>query len=86
MCQQCNKYLIEAQNLANQLIELADKGDSEREDIGCGILFGTMRDCGYKLRALAGAEIENHKRQGIWYENEVSPRPDKSVSLYSVLD
>ncbi len=86
MCQECNKYIIEALELSRRLIDLADKGDSEREDVGCGILFGTMRDYGYKLMALSNAEIANHKKAGIWDLDRVPVVPSGSVSYLSEID
>ncbi len=62
----CNDHLIEAVNLAEKLLALADRGDESREDVGCGVLYGMIRDCGYKLRSLAEAEIAEHQRRGIW--------------------
>lgn len=64
----CRKQLEKAQVLAEQLLVVADEGDAERQDVGCGIIFGTMRDSGYKLRALVEQEIEEHKRKGVWIE------------------
>ncbi|MBW2054703.1 MAG: hypothetical protein JRI29_03220, partial [Deltaproteobacteria bacterium] len=42
------------------MIELANKGNAEREDTGCGILYGVLLDCAYKLKKLAENEKENH--------------------------
>lgn len=66
----CNENLIRALDLAAALLELADEGDDAREDRGCGILYGTLRDCGYKIKALAQAEITAHKRKGRWQESK----------------
>ena len=62
----CNEYLCEALQLAGSLLALADAGDCAREDIGCGVLFGSMRDSAYKIRALAETEIAEHQSQGNW--------------------
>ncbi len=48
------------------MIKLANKGDIEREDNGCGILYGILRDCAYKLKQLAETEKENHIKKGWW--------------------
>jgi len=29
------------------MIDLADEGDADREDTGCGILYGVLRDSAY---------------------------------------
>lgn len=48
------------------MITLANKGDLEREDVRCGVLYGILRDAGYKIRKLAEAEKEEHIRKGYW--------------------
>ncbi|MBN2209910.1 MAG: hypothetical protein JW709_00805 [Sedimentisphaerales bacterium] len=55
-----NRNLQETIRLAKELLELADQGDSQRNDIGCGVLYGTVRDCAYKIRSLALNELEAH--------------------------
>ena len=61
-----NKNLIRALDLVRELIELADQGDDAREDVGCGVLYGTVRDSAYKIKALADSEIAEHKLRGQW--------------------
>ena len=58
----CDENLRRALKLARQLLELADDGDVAREDIGCGVLYGTVRDAAYKIRALAESELAEHQR------------------------
>jgi len=48
------------------MIALADKVDDEREDVGCGVLCGILRDAGYKIKKLAEAEKKAHMRKGYW--------------------
>lgn len=50
------------------MIWLADQGDADREDNGCGILYGVLRDSAYKLKKLAEEERVNHIRKGWWTE------------------
>ncbi len=57
-------------DLAKQLLFLADVGDLQREDAGCGVLFGVVRDCAYKIQAQASREREMHKARGIWDSEE----------------
>jgi hypothetical protein len=45
------------------MLEVADQGDAAREDVGCGVLYGVLRDSAYKLRSLAAAELEAHLRK-----------------------
>jgi hypothetical protein len=50
----------------DEMIRVADKGDIDREDTGCGILYGVLRDAAYKLKKLAEQERENHIQKGWW--------------------
>jgi hypothetical protein len=52
------------------MLDLADEGDSVREDVGCGILYAVLRDSAYKIKKLAEAERTAHARKG-WWEEEV---------------
>ena len=63
---QCNENILKAMELAGQLIELAEDGDGFREDESCGVLFGVVRDSGYKIKALAQKEMNNHQAAGRW--------------------
>jgi len=62
----CNENLLRSLEMARQLLILADQGDEYREDVGCGVLYGTLRDCAYKIRGLAESEIAVHKSKGKW--------------------
>ncbi len=62
----CDKNIERTLQLVQEMIDLADRGDAEREDVGCGILYGVLRDSAYKLKKLAEDEITNHKRKGWW--------------------
>jgi hypothetical protein len=42
------------------MMVLADQGDKDRNDSGCGALYGTLRDSAYKLRKMAEEEREKH--------------------------
>jgi hypothetical protein len=48
------------------MIRLADRGDAEREDTGCGILYGILRDAAYKIKKLAEEEKRAHQAKGWW--------------------
>ncbi len=63
MERKCNRNLRKALILAEELLKLADKGDLARKDVGCGVLYGTMRDCGYKIRTLVQAEQQVHQER-----------------------
>ncbi len=62
----CNLHIIRTLQLVDEMITLADQGDSDREDNGCGILFGVLRDSAFKLKKLAETEKHNHIRKGWW--------------------
>jgi hypothetical protein len=62
----CNKGIEDTLRLAERMIEVADQGDEAREDTGCGVLYGVLRDYAFKIRKLAEAEKEGHIRKGWW--------------------
>jgi hypothetical protein len=59
-----DQHLSEALRLAQELIVLADAGEADSEDDGCRILYGLMRDCGYRLRKEAQRERSAHGGNG----------------------
>ncbi len=62
----CDRNIKKTLFLIDEMIKTADKGDIDREDVGCGILYGVMRDSAYKLKKLAEAEKLKHKQKGWW--------------------
>ena len=64
----CNHNIKKTLNLVDEMIRVADKGDIEREDNGCGILYGVLRDSAYKVKKLAEQEKEKHIAKGWWIE------------------
>jgi hypothetical protein len=62
----CDRNIQKTLVLADDMIKLADDGDAEREDEGCGLLYGILRDSAYKIKKMAEAERESHKRKGWW--------------------
>jgi hypothetical protein len=65
---QCNDNIRKIFELVDRMIEIADAGDAQREDSGCGILYGVVRDSAFKIRQLAVKEREAHIRKGWWRE------------------
>jgi hypothetical protein len=51
-----NKYISEALQIADDLMELANNEAGLVDEGGFGILFGVMRDCAYKIRRHAEHE------------------------------
>jgi hypothetical protein len=62
----CNLHIVKTLKLVEEMICLADQGDADREDNGCGILYGVLRDSAYKLQKLADEEKRNHIKKGWW--------------------
>lgn len=62
----CNKAIFETIELTRAMLSLSDKGDEVREDDGCGILYGVLRDSAYKIKKLAEAEKACHEKKGNW--------------------
>jgi hypothetical protein len=63
---QCNNGIIKSLDLAREMLDLSDEGDSLREDTGCGVLYGVIRDSAYKIMQLAEAEKTAHIKKGWW--------------------
>jgi hypothetical protein len=57
----CDRNINKAIALANDMIELADRGDAQRDDVGCGILYGVLRDSAFKVKKLAETEKRKHR-------------------------
>jgi hypothetical protein len=70
----CNLHIERTLALVEEMIALADQGDTDREDNGCGILYGVLRDSAYKLRQLAEAEKQNHIQKGWWPREKSSKK------------
>jgi len=62
----CNRNIEEALKIAQELVELGQRGDEDREDDGCGVLYGVIRDAGYKIKTLAEKEKDSHRAGGRW--------------------
>ena len=68
----CNRNILAMLALAEEMISLADQGDLDRKDVGCGILYGVLRDSAFKLKKLAEEEKRAHMRKG-WWPDESHP-------------
>ena len=62
----CDLNIKRTIELTEKMIHLADQGDAEREDTGCGVLYGVLRDSAYKLKRIAEDEKQNHIDKGWW--------------------
>lgn len=77
-----NEMLKRTLQLTETMVELADLGDEARKDVGCGVLYGLLRDSAYKIRKVAEQEKEDHIRKGVWPE-EKKPVKGQVVGLSS---
>lgn len=66
----CDRNIKHTIQLTREMIRLADQGDADREDTGCGVLYGVLRDSAYKILQLAEAEKRRHQAKGWWQENQ----------------
>jgi hypothetical protein len=66
----CSENIQKTLRLVEEMLRLADQGDADREDIGCGVLYGVLRDTAFKLKKLAEEERQAHIRKGWWGPNE----------------
>jgi hypothetical protein len=62
----CDDNIRKTLELADRMVEVADSGDRAREDVGCGVLYGVLRDSAFKIRKLAEAERDAHIQKGWW--------------------
>jgi hypothetical protein len=58
--EEINDNLKSLISLCGQMLDLADRGDAERTDAGCGVVYGTLRDTAYKMRQMAKVELQKH--------------------------
>ena len=62
----CDENIRKTLLMVENMIDLAEKGDADQEDNGCGILYGIVLDSAYKIRQVAEAEKETHIKKGWW--------------------
>lgn len=63
----CDQNIMETLELVEVMVRLANAGDIDREDSGCGVLYGVMLDSAFKIKKLAEAERDKHVRKG-WFK------------------
>ncbi|MGD9007579.1 MAG: hypothetical protein PVG41_06645 [Desulfobacteraceae bacterium] len=73
----CDRNIKRTIQLTQEMIELADQGDADREDTGCGVLYGVLRDSAYKIQQLAKKEKGRHQAKG-WWTAHGQPENDRS--------
>jgi len=66
MIKACDESIKKVFKIIKTMLDLADEGDEVREDDGCGVLYGVLRDSAFKIKKLAEAEREAHINKGWW--------------------
>ncbi|MFZ5449440.1 MAG: hypothetical protein ACOZFS_12455 [Thermodesulfobacteriota bacterium] len=61
-----NECIRRTLELTEQMLRLAEAGDAVRQDVGCGVLYGVLRDAAYRIKRLAEAEREAHIQKKAW--------------------
>ncbi len=57
----CHNNIGQALKIAEALMETANKGEATSSDDSCRVLFGVIRDCGYKILKQAKQQRQIHK-------------------------
>ena len=70
----CDRNIQKTLDLTRSMIELANQGDEDREDNGCGILYGVLLDSAYRIQKLAEKEKKAHIQKG-WWNTDSQQKP-----------
>ena len=62
----CDESIKKTFELTKSMLDIADEGDTVREDAGCGVLYAVLRDSAFKIKQLAEAERDAHIKKGWW--------------------
>jgi hypothetical protein len=57
----CHNNIVKALKIAEALMDTANKGEATSGDDSCRVLFGVIRDCGYKILKQAEQQRQVHK-------------------------
>lgn len=68
--QEQNGNIAKSMAIARDLIGFAEQGQAASNDDGCLLLYGLVRDCGYKIMSQAERERQEHRSRGVWSEGE----------------
>ncbi len=66
----CDQTIVKTFELVDDMIRISDEGETVREDPGCGVLYGVIRDSAYKIKKLVEKEKAAHIRKGWWKEKK----------------
>ncbi len=64
----CDNNIRSTLKITSEMIKLAIKGDADREDVGCGILYGILLDSAHRIKKIAEQEKDAHIAKGWWKE------------------
>lgn len=64
----CDENIKKILELVTAMIDLANQGDKDREDTGCGVLYGILLDSAYKIKIAGEQEKEAHIKKGWWQD------------------
>jgi len=67
----CDKSIQKTLEMVETMLKVADQGDAVREDTGCGILYGVIRDSAYRIKKLAESEKDAHIKKGWWKQKKM---------------
>ena len=73
----CDQNIKKTLEITEAMIKLAVKGDREREDNGCGILYGILLDSAYKIKKIAEEEKQAHKNKGWWKKTDTKRKNNR---------
>ena len=62
----CNKNIEKTLKLVEEMLDVANAGDEDRDDVGCGVLYGILRDAAFRIKKIAEAEKQAHMAKGKW--------------------
>jgi hypothetical protein len=74
----CDESIKKTFVLVREMLAVADEGDAVREDTGCGVLYGVVRDSAFKIKKLADAEKAAHEKKGWWKPEQGGMNHDES--------
>jgi hypothetical protein len=66
----CDENIKKTLAIVEAMLDLANRGDMDRKDTGCGVLYGILRDSAYKIKFVAEQEKEAHIRKGWWQDRQ----------------
>jgi hypothetical protein len=64
----CDENIKKTLEVVEAMLAVANQGDMDREDPGCGVMYGILRDSAYKIKKAAEQEKESHILKGWWKE------------------